>query len=523
MIKSPWDRYHALLYILFVIAGTVALVWAGLLLLVRLRGGTILGGAARMLDLFVWGLLSAQVRVASVFRHAWAVRLLVMMTSWHWSIGTGLLVGGVPPAQVVSNAATVSSPSLVPLLASFFRAAAVLQLEGVLLPPACTGAYPFESEVSLMILAVFAWTLCITMYYSRCVCVRLGRLGSLNGNASKAAVSCGRAALTAALVLYSSSASTAVSLLYCSSHSVAADSVKALDGGWAAAGTTTAGAGRGAVDVQVLVKNPYFICWEGSHRIAGIIAAITLAVYVTALPIVLLVWAWKNQMLQSQLRQSASCGCIKRDAVAGHARYVQNPMLKPASMFAFRDASLNTRSSSSTTRKCSSSLIPSQNAPDLLLQPLFGDYISSAWYTKLTDVLLLLVLALLRALVPRPTTVVLIATKAATSCTLLLAVCAHVLLVRPYVPQQAWKNWVRALLLFDSAGCALLNAAVSALDAGFGGPLFRASVPVGSYILLAFCCITLGVLLWRFVVSIYTGTLFYFCVLDFFASLICRA
>ena len=65
VLKSAWDRYHTLLYVFFVIAGIVAAVWAGLLLLVRLRGGTLLGGAARMLDLFVWGLISAQVRAIS--------------------------------------------------------------------------------------------------------------------------------------------------------------------------------------------------------------------------------------------------------------------------------------------------------------------------------------------------------------------------------------------------------------------------------------------------------------------------
>lgn len=71
VLKSAWDRYHTLLYILFVIMGIVAAVWAGLLLLVRLRGGTLLGGAARMLDLFVWGLISAQVRAISELVVGW--------------------------------------------------------------------------------------------------------------------------------------------------------------------------------------------------------------------------------------------------------------------------------------------------------------------------------------------------------------------------------------------------------------------------------------------------------------------
>lgn len=61
VLKSAWDRYRGLLYIIIVIFAGVTAVWTGLLLLVRLRGGTLIGGALRMVDLAVWGLLSAQV------------------------------------------------------------------------------------------------------------------------------------------------------------------------------------------------------------------------------------------------------------------------------------------------------------------------------------------------------------------------------------------------------------------------------------------------------------------------------
>ena len=424
--------------------------------------------------------------------------------------------------QVVSSAATVSSPSLAPLLASLFRAAAALQLQGVLMPPACTGAYPFESEVSLMGLALCAWLLCIAMYYSR------HRI-ALRGRLSQAVILCGRTALTVAVVFYSSSASTAVSLLNCPSVSVAVGSLAALDGGAAVtyAGMTTNDSGRGTtVAVRVLGKNPFFVCWEGSHRAAGILATVTLTLYVAVLPVLLLGWAWKDPWLQAQLRKErgsehipvCTCGRRKKDFVDGE-QFVQNPMRtktarhvvmrRPEHEREQRELSIATavRSVSSSP---SSSLNPCPSpspchTPDPMLQPVLGDYVPTAWYTKLADVLLLLVLALLRVLVPQPATVAHIATKAAVTCSLLLAVCAHVLLVRPYLPQQAWKNWVRALLLFDSSGCALLNAAVSALDSGLGGPRLRASVPVGSYILLVLCCITLGVLLWRFGVSMYAG------------------
>ena len=124
-----------------------------------------------------------------------------------------------------------------------------------------------------MCLALCAWSLCIAVYYSRHKLALRDRL-------SQAVILCGRTALTVALVRYSSSASTAVSLLNCKTQSVAAGSVAALDGGAALtfAGLATNAAGRGnTVAVRVLGKNPFFVCWEGSHRAAGILATVTVA------------------------------------------------------------------------------------------------------------------------------------------------------------------------------------------------------------------------------------------------------
>ena len=61
VIVTAWDKYHALLYVLFAVVALVAVVYASLLLLVFVRGGTLAGGAVRMLGLFVWGLQAAQV------------------------------------------------------------------------------------------------------------------------------------------------------------------------------------------------------------------------------------------------------------------------------------------------------------------------------------------------------------------------------------------------------------------------------------------------------------------------------
>ena len=65
-----------------------------------------------------------------------SVRLLLDLALW-----------SVAALQTVAQAAPSSAAALPPFLATLFRGLAVLQLDGVLLPPACTGAYAFESEV----------------------------------------------------------------------------------------------------------------------------------------------------------------------------------------------------------------------------------------------------------------------------------------------------------------------------------------------------------------------------------------
>lgn len=85
-------------------------LFIGLLLvaLVKLYDGTLEGSARLLLDLALWS---------------------------------------VAALQTVSQAASASAAALPPFLATMFRGVAVLQLDGVLLPPACTGSYAFESQV----------------------------------------------------------------------------------------------------------------------------------------------------------------------------------------------------------------------------------------------------------------------------------------------------------------------------------------------------------------------------------------
>jgi hypothetical protein len=85
------------------------LIYAMLYAVVKFGGGTVKGGMARIVPLLLW---------------------LVMTV------------------QTLAQVARVSSPSLPPLLQVLFRYVALIQLQGIVLPPSCTGGYPFQTEAS---------------------------------------------------------------------------------------------------------------------------------------------------------------------------------------------------------------------------------------------------------------------------------------------------------------------------------------------------------------------------------------
>ena len=104
------------------VGGIVGAVWVSLYGLARLTGGSLAGGARRMLTLGIWTLTTAQVRAAR----------------------DGVLEAAIPPnlhrPQVLSQAASLQSPSATPIVRRLYGALANLQLHGVLSPPSCTGA-----------------------------------------------------------------------------------------------------------------------------------------------------------------------------------------------------------------------------------------------------------------------------------------------------------------------------------------------------------------------------------------------
>lgn len=55
-VGTLWQRYSGLLVVIAAIVGLLVVVWIALVLVVLLRGGTLLGGASRMADLGGWSL-----------------------------------------------------------------------------------------------------------------------------------------------------------------------------------------------------------------------------------------------------------------------------------------------------------------------------------------------------------------------------------------------------------------------------------------------------------------------------------
>ena len=142
------------------------------------------------------------------------------------------------------------------------HAASFPQLSGLLLPPACTGAYPFETDAETLASAGGLLVIGAILYYARGCALRSSAPPQARAAAGAIGLA-GRIALTAAVLLYPLASTTALRLLNCETVRMNAVAAESLDGG-ASAVARTASAGPGALaTVQLLSSNPYFVCWAG--------------------------------------------------------------------------------------------------------------------------------------------------------------------------------------------------------------------------------------------------------------------
>jgi hypothetical protein len=448
---STFERYSGLFQLLGAVIGSALLVAGALIVLVRCVGGTLAGTATLAMGLVQWAIVAV---------------------------------------QTVSQASgPASSYSLPPLLEDLFRSLQALQIQGLIVPPACNGSYAFTTEVAVCGIAVFLALVVLVLYYAA-------------GRESKIRIA-GRVSLMLVLILYPACVRNAVSLLFCTPVVMNAAITPTLDGGGGKGG---GGRRNDVVSLNILASNPAYVCWSqsGSHLPAGIVAVIALFIVGVGLPSFVLVW------IRSAVRQRQP-----------PLLQVQNRSMSSTSSIALKDTrsllSFVNPLSSSREYKPSSTELPDvvtavvEPAPhaecslDPILAPFLGDYRHSVLYMRHLDVALALLLATLEALLSRPPTLTLAIVKAACISITTLALCVHVLATRPFAPDHSWKGPVRAMVLALAAGCAIMNAGIAAVDLGYVDDRLKTAMNVGAYLLLALFAATIFLLVLSVGRAMYTG------------------
>jgi hypothetical protein len=276
---------------ILIFVGIVAAVFSFIIVVAfaaaKLRGGSVAGGSARALDLLVW-----------------VVALLQLL------------------AQVGRSA----EPGLPPLIASTFQFLAAFQFESVAIPAACWSGYAFTPQVTLMAaaLALSAALGIVILTRSRCVAVSgAGDGGDRRKLETRGLLACSPARrlrlsnLTVTLlfglasVLYAPTANVVLGLLACTSIVLSPVAYASLDKD--VAGDAAAGLNSGTITVSLLTSNPTFVCYQGSHLPAAILAWITLAVVTAGYPAWTLWWSRARvlSLVQSALARELSVSSAK--------------------------------------------------------------------------------------------------------------------------------------------------------------------------------------------------------------------
>lgn len=334
--------------------------------------------------------------------------------------------------QVFSSVSQVNSSRLTPQITAAYRIAGLLQLQGIAIPVACTGGYYFSPEVSLMAVGISAWTITLCLSLARWTCKSRSRATTVAAHAS----------ITLATYLHPPVSLTALRLISCQSVQLTTAALQALDsGGGATGGTVLTGSSsdHSVSSINLLLTNPFVVCYSGSHLSAGIFAVVTLFTYVLGLPFFTLLLLWRDP----QRHRNAS----------------------------------------------------GDGATGPILAPFLADsgYTQLAWFWRHIDMAVVLGLNALAAVLPLPATMVQLAMKLAFTFALLgvLLVCL-VALPNPYA--QPWRWYLRVALVILSASCVLLNGATRSLDLGYGGEALESFVAPASYINVAVLLLTVVVL-----------------------------
>jgi len=229
-----------------------------------------------------------------------------------WQRVTGLLIQMLLVLQLFAQVGRTASPGLPPVAAGLLQSLTFLQFEDVSTPAPCwrQGGYAFAPQVGQMGVAL---GLSLLLWCGLLIPRRHGPSPCAIGHSGTIPAGCQRPSLpathdatdskprlrtrcsdtivwlsfTCALLTFALVVNTAFGLVSCVAIAVSPLVRRTLDADASpseASATTVAT----AFSVRVLAANPTYVCYEGAHRPAAVVAWVTIAAFVVAFPI----WTW---------------------------------------------------------------------------------------------------------------------------------------------------------------------------------------------------------------------------------------
>lgn len=175
-------------------------------------------------------------------------------------------------------------------------------LQGIAIPPSCSGGYPFELEVGIMSTALGVWIIALST-----TCTRVADTGSRSLFRGGVVASIARGAIAASLIMYPIASTVAMKLLNCEYVELATSVLDSFDGARSLASQDSQNQ-RGTTRISVLHSNPYFACWasDGAHTRTAAFAIAVLVVYSLGVPCMLFFRASRDSWLHNKLYSTTS-------------------------------------------------------------------------------------------------------------------------------------------------------------------------------------------------------------------------
>ena len=273
-------------------------------------------------------------------------------------------------------------------LARAMQAVALLQFEGITIPPSCLAEYPFSTAVSIISVGVGLWLSAIAAALLRhhlptALWRRIVYIGA-----------------TGAVLLHPTIAASALKLLDCRTVQLSAASAARLDGASSAAttGSSSYSTSSAVVSVVVLESNPYIPCFGRTHAFAGGLAVATLVIYTAAMPALMLFWLWRDPWLVQELAQRRGKALVDSPSIKRRRSSVT-----PANGSSLSEAAPTVVSDLATQAYAAT-----VDAPLLLHEPMLhpflegSNYTPEAWFWRHCDLVVVFGLSACNALLPTP-------------------------------------------------------------------------------------------------------------------------